>query len=352
MEISELKQYIYENEKIEFVLEELDFHSIKPHKDNSYFTCGFKDGDNKKALVVYNSEFLNIESYTRPIINKNGFKPSLIDVVCYVKDMYISNAVKWLSEILGLDYYSSPYDNMPLSLQWTKLLIEMKEENQEKLETPLKPINEYLLTYYKPYVNDIFYEDGVNYHTQRVFEIGYDLQTNRYTIPIRDELGTLVGVKSRYFYKDVPEDEDKYIYLIPCSKTRILYGLDKTYKHIKEKNEVIVVESEKSVQRLYSIGICNCVAIGGHDLSKTQVNKLTALGVEEIILCYDEDVCRLENGKVSKKLYLEEVNKFIEQQKVTIMVDIKGEILGKKESPVDNINKFNLLYENRINIRE
>ena len=34
------------------------------------------------------------------------------------------------------------------------------------------------------------------------------------------------------------------------------------------------------------------------------------------------------------------------------MVDIKGEILNKKESPIDDMNKFNLMYENRILIRQ
>lgn len=351
MDISELKEFIYENEKIELILEELGCHSIKSRKDNTYFSCAFPDGNNIKGLIVYNNEYLNIESYTRTIENPFGVKPSIIDVVCFIKDLYISNAIKWLCDALGLDYYSNPDEELPPSLQWTKMIFEMKSKSDNEKEEYLKPINTEILKYYKPYVNDIFKEDGISYHVQREFEIGFDLASNRYTIPIYDELNICVGVKGRYYDKEVPEDEDKYIYLEPCAKTRVLYGLNKTYAHIKEKDEVIVVESEKGVLKAWEDGIYNVVAISGHDLSRTQVDKLTSLGVKEIILCYDEDVFRKEDGKISKKEYMNEINKFIEQQRVSVMVDIMGNILRKKESPIDNIEKFKTMYDNRILLR-
>lgn len=351
MEIGELKQYIYENEKIELILESIGCHSIKPHSNFKYYSCGFPDGDNIKSLVVYNNEYLNIESYTRPIKNPFGVKPSIIDVVCFIKNLYISNAIKYITDILGLDYYSSPYENLPLSLKWTKMIYDMKNQDEKLEEEHLKPINKEILKYYKNYTNKLFKDDGISYMTQREFEIGYDLFSNRYTIPIYDELGICVGVKGRHYLKNPPNDEDKYIYIEPCSKTKVLYGLYKTFEYIRTEGKVFVVESEKSVLKLWDNEIYNSVAIGGHDLSKTQVEKITSLGVEEVILCYDEDVFRQENGKVSKKEYMNEVNKFINQQKVSVMVDINGDILEKKESPVDNIEKFKTMFENRILLR-
>ena len=223
--------------------------------------------------------------------------------------------------------------------------MDMNNNIEEKEEIKLKPISEKVLTYYKNYVNDLFYNDGVDYSTQREFEIGFDLQTLRYTIPIRDEIGTLVGVKGRYYKKD--DSEEKYIYLEPCSKSKILFGLHKTMQYIKEKNEIIIVESEKSVLVLWSKGIRNVVAIGGHDLSKTQVEKITRLGVSEVILCYDEDVNRQDNGIINKKDYLKEANKFIEQLTISAMVDINGNILNRKESPCDNMDNFYKMYEDR-----
>lgn len=62
-----------------------------------------------------------------------------------------------------------------------------------------------------------------------LFEIGYDDVSNRITIPVRDEMGTLVGVKGRLFLKqeEMTEEEQrvKYIYLECCNRARLLYGL-------------------------------------------------------------------------------------------------------------------------------
>ena len=64
-----------------------------------------------------------------------------------------------------------------------------------------------------PYVNDLFFKDNIDYGTQAKFEVGYDEQTNRITIPIRDEIGTLVGVKGRMFGKAQKDGELKYLYI-------------------------------------------------------------------------------------------------------------------------------------------
>ena len=108
------------------------------------------------------------------------------------------------------------------------MLEDMDSNISEEKEKPLQPISEKILSYYKPYVNDLFYEDHINYETQREFEIGFDEETNRYTIPIRSELGDLVGVKARYFDRKVPDGMNKYIYLEPCAKSKIIYRLYKT----------------------------------------------------------------------------------------------------------------------------
>lgn len=344
MEIRQLKEFIMVNDKIEFILEELNCHSIRSNDNGRYYSAGFPDGDNKKSIVVY-TESLNVESYTRNIMDQYG-NSDIISLVCFIKDLYFSQAIKWLTDILGLDYYSNEEYEVPMSLQITQMLFEMtlgldnSKENEQ-----LKPISEEILSYYKPYVNDLFLKDGVNYDTQLEFEVGIDLQSQRITIPIRDELGTLVGVKGRLF--DNTSDGEKYIYLERCSKSKILYGLHKTMKYIKEQNEVIVVESEKSVMALWSHGIKNAVSIGGHILSRSQVEKITRLGIGNVVLCYDSDVARLDNGVLDKKEYLKESCKFLESISVYAMVDPLGKVLPIKASPVDDMNHFKLLYDNK-----
>ena len=342
MNTQEIKEYIVDNDKIEYILEELGCHQVKLH-GGRYFSCAFPDGDNAGAITVY-TDNIKVNSYTRNIEDKYG-NSDLISLVSFIKGFYFTKSLKWICDILGLDYYKELQEELPESLKITKLILEMNGEfeNSEEFEN-LKAIPEQTLLYYYPYGNIIFKKEGISLLTQSIFEIGYDLSTDRITIPIRDELGTLVGVKGRTFN---PSYEDKYIYLVPCAKSRILYGLNLAMPFIKEKGFVIVVESEKSVLKLWEAGICNVVAIGGHILSKAQVEKLVMIGVTEIVLCYDQDVARKEDGSIDKKEYKKEANKFIEHIKVYAMVDLKNDILDNCESPADNIDKFNLLFEGR-----
>ena len=86
-----------------------------------------------------------------------------------------------------------------------------KQDDEDN--TPVKPIPEKILSYYRNCVNDLFYNDGISYATQADFEIGYDESTNRITIPIRDENGILCGVKGRIFAEHLEDWEKEYKYL-------------------------------------------------------------------------------------------------------------------------------------------
>jgi len=346
MTAQDIQEYIIINDKLEYILQELGCHNIKIHDNNRYITCSFPNGDAKKGMSIY-IESLVIDSYTRNIKDKYGHS-NLFTLVCFIKDLYFPFALKWLCETLGLDFYQEEQEEIPKSLQLTRMLLDMSEgiECDDEKEY-IKPISEQILTYYYPYLSKLFKQDGISYSTQKEFEVSYDLSTNRFTIPIRDELATLVGIKGRYALKKCPSYEDKYIYLEPCAKSKLLYGLYKTMQFIKEEGFVIIVESEKNVMLLWDNGIRNVVAIGGHILSKVQVEKITRLGIGEVVLCYDEDVHRLDNGKVDNKSYREEANKFILQITVSAMVDINGNILNEKQSPSDDISIFNKMLKER-----
>ena len=74
MTISELKQYIYQQNKISFVLEQLGCTKIKYHPIKQYFTCCNADnGDNPNAVIVYQNERLNVTNYTRDLKKYDAF---------------------------------------------------------------------------------------------------------------------------------------------------------------------------------------------------------------------------------------------------------------------------------------
>ena len=334
MDIEVLKEHILENDLITKILEELGCHHIR--KKDGYFQCANPDGDNVTAVCVYENTNLTTINYTRDISNGKNIHTDLISLVEFYKNETFPYAVKWICDVLDIDYYSNLDEDLPKSLQLTKMLVEMQSVDTEvETEKPLKPIPEKILSYFKPYVNDMFCEDGVGYDTQVEFEIGYDEFTNRITIPIRDDLGNLVGVKARYFYRQVPEDEQKFIYIEKCARSQILYGLYKTINFIKKAQRVFVVEAEKGVQQLYDKGYFEAVATGGSKISKNQIDKLTRLCVP-IIFVFDKDITKEELDNIASR--------FIDGTEVYALIDTIG-VLNEKESPTDDISKFEQLLE-------
>lgn len=334
VDISSLKEYIYENNLIKDILENIGCHHIK-EKDN-FFQCCNKDGDNPTAICVYKNEFLNVVNYTRNITTKQS--ADLFDLVCFNEDLTFFDGLKYVCSVIGIEYYHDFTEDIPESLLFTQFIANMSESIDTNEDKPLKPINPCILSYYKNYVNDMFYNDHISYETQQEFSIGYDEQTNRITIPIFSEIGDLVGVKGRLFKEHLDEGDMKYIYLEPTSRARVLYGLNKTLPYIKETGRVYVVEAEKGVLQCFSYGDKNIVATGGKKFSKTQIEMLIRLGVQ-IVLCLDKDV---------KKDEIEEIaNRFADGVPIYYIYD-EDNILSEKESPTDDPEKWNKLKTNNI----
>jgi DNA primase len=234
-----------------------------------------------------------------------------------------------------LSLYHDFDEDVPESLIITRELLKMIEENDpQPADKPLSPIPEQILTYYILCVNDQFLSDHITYVTQHFFELGYDPSSNRITIPIRNYDGTLVGVKGRYF-GDIPEGSEiqRYIYLEPCNKSQILYGLDKTKDKIEETHFAYVGESEKFVMQLWSYGDYNAVATGGKTISRQQIDLLSRL-CDKVVLCLDSDVKEDELKNIA--------DKFLGYVEVYMIVD-ENRLLVEKESPSDDPEKWKVL---------
>ena len=328
---------MYENRYVGQILESIGCHHIKYHASNGYWTCANATGDNNGAIVLYNNEYLMCLNYTRQMI-KGTRKTDIVDLVCYTKDLTFPEGLKFICEEIGMSYYHDFEEDIPESFKILKMIDEMNSNSFEEKEKPLKPINECILSYYKPYVNDLFAEDYIGYETQRVFEIGFDEESNRYTIPIRSELGDLVGVKGRSFERKVPNGENKYIYLEPCARSKIIYGLHKTMEYIKSSGRIYVGEAEKFTQQLWSYGYRNSGGTGGKELSQCQIDLLVRLGVD-IVFCFDKGVSKQEIEELA--------DRFPDGVPLFYMFD-EDDILEDKDSPSDNPINWQRMVENNI----
>jgi DNA primase len=333
MDIRDLKEEILNRELISDILAELGCHHIRDKGD--YYTCGNRDGDNPSSIVVYKNEYISCTNYTRQI-TKNGRTADIFDLIAYVEDCSFAEAMKWTCELAGISYYGERED-LPESLQILRMLKDMSINDSDEDNNPIKPIPEKILSYYLPYGNSMFQSSGISLETQHEFGVGFDPQTNRITIPIRTPLGDLCGVKGRLF--GVPDEYNpKYLYIEPTVKSKLLYGLYENKDYIKNSNFIYVVESEKAVQQLATMGIRNAVSTGGKTISRTQVELITRTGCTPIF-AYDQDVQEDELQEIGSM--------FMGGIAVYAIID-KDNMLDEKESPSDNPEKWFHLVKNNI----
>ena len=333
MDIRDLKEEILNMDLLTDILSELGCHHI--HDRGDYYTCGNPDGDNPRSIVVYKNEYISCTNYTRQI-TKNGRTADIFDLIVYVKNCSFAEAMKFICELAGLEYYGERKD-LPESLQILRMLKDMNIGDEGEDKNPIKPISEKILSYYIPNPNKMFDDDGISLNIQKEFEVGYCPCTNYITIPIRDSLGNLVGVKGRYFGN--PDDYHmRYIYLEPCNKSKILYGYWQNKEYIKNSKFVYIVESEKAVQQLATMGIRSCVSTGGKTISRYQVEEITRTGCIPIF-AFDQDVKEDELKNIASM--------FMDGISVYAIIDGDG-ILDEKESPSDNPKKWSFLVKNNI----
>ena len=333
MDIRDLKEEILNRDLLPDILSELGCHHIQDRGE--YYTCGNHNGDNPRSIVVYKNEYIGCTNYTRQII-KNGRAADIFDLIVYIKDCSFAEAMKWVCELSGLEYYGERED-LPESLQILRMLKDMCVNESDEDSIPVNPISEKILSYYLPYPNKMFEEDGISLKVQKEFEVGYCDQSNYITIPIRDSLGALVGVKGRYFGE--PDDfHPKYLYLEKTNKSKILYGHWQNIEYIKNSNFLYIVESEKAVQQLATMDIRNAVSTGGKTISRTQVELITRTGCTPIF-AFDQDVKEDELQDIALM--------FMDGVSVYAVID-NDCILDEKESPSDNPEKWSYLVKNNI----
>jgi DNA primase len=99
-----------------------------------------------------------------------------------------------------------------------------------------------------------------------------------------------------------------------------------------------VLESEKAVQQLATIGVRSCVSTGGKTISKYQVEEIIRTGCTPI-LALDKDVDEEELKKIASM--------FMDGIAVYAVID-KENILDEKESPSDCPEKWGKLVNNHI----
>lgn len=318
-----MKEYLKNNpEQIEKILSYYNYHSINiTDKEIRFAKIG---GDNPSGCRIKLNDNLSATDFT------TSYNGDLFSLIATHIGLTYGEVLKTTQIMLGKKIEGSyqPEKESLFDGFFDSLYIPYESEEEEVTydESVLDKYN----NGYKWFKR--FADDGILPSSQVKFKVGFDEESNRITIPWRDFEGKLIGVMARL---DSDEKTNyKYLPLIAFPKHKNLYGLYQNKEHIKKTKKVYVFESEKSVLQSDSFGIHDCVALGGNQISTTQVEQLLKLGVSEIVLCMDEglmiDAIKRDIQTIKKSLFMRDV-------KIKIMLDKENKYMkkGSKVSPSD-----------------
>jgi DNA primase len=116
----------------------------------------------------------------------------------------------------------------------------------------------------------------------------HDRFRHRIMIPIRDERGGLAGFGARILD---PNDVPKFLNSPQTplfDKGRLLYGLDRARRAIREADQVVLVEGYLDVIALHQAGFCNVVSPMGTALTEQQLFLLKRF-TKRLVLALDAD---------------------------------------------------------------
>lgn len=342
MTISELKEYIFEQNKIQYILEQIGCHNIRYNKQKEYYSASQPDGDNPQGVNIRNNKYLNYRSFSRGVDYEDG--KDLISLVENIKKLSFVDALKYIHKLLDL-----PFE------------FKIKEEKQKKKYDPLnifkkvlrgnrkvvnvddiKVLEDKLIQDYIPMLHINWVREGITERARKKFNIAYSYKYKRIVIPHYYWMtNELIAFNMRTTIPNYDEFGIKKYYLSSgYNKSLNIYGYCQNKEEIERRGYCTLVESEKSVLKRYSLGDGTCLALSGKSLSTEQIRIINSLNIKELIICLDNDV------DINELRWMAE--QFKNRVKVSYIKDFIG-ILGEKDSPCDARNKdYQFLFDNRI----
>ena len=279
----QIKERLLEQpESIEHILNTFGFDKIRI--DHKEIRCAFEPGSNPTAVVIrlQDNPNLFVKDYGR------NLSYDFINYLIKSKNIQFKDVMNAIKQELHLD---SIY-NYRRKVGLFGGLYDKISRSSGDFEVKTYP--EEILQQYGNTPNLLWLRDGISLETQRKWGVGYCVETQRITLPIRTSTGEIMAVKGRCNYTP-DEFEAKYLYLVQGPMSQTLFGYSENYSSLYE-NDVIVVESEKSVLKMSSWGYNNVVALGSNSLSATQAKLLMSLNPKSVIFMLDKGL-PLENTK-------------------------------------------------------
>lgn len=323
---------INNKDAVEQVLEAIGHDNIRYNSSKNYFVFSRLDGDNANACNLF-LDNLKLICYTRSDMNGDIYTLVMTEL-----GLSFPKAIEFVTKTCG--FSAEEFDieiKKPFGGFYQGLIKEQTEP-----ESTIKTYDMSILDDYTGMLSKQLFDDGISYKVQEDNYIGYDMWSNRITIPEFTFDGKICGIMGRLNKTDCGHDE-RWFPIVPCSRALTLYGYHRNYQTIKNKNLCIITESEKGPLQMESFGCKVGLGSCGCHISATQAKYIKGLMTDRIILAYDEGIDEEAIREEAKKLKLE--NNIVKNH-VGYIYDREHDVLKKnsKASPTDyGRNKFSYL---------
>ncbi|UGO46151.1 DNA primase [Bacillus phage vB_BanS_Chewbecca] len=331
-DLKEIKKRILREDKLEAVLEALECDNIRTEQRGYLYTARLPEhyhSNNPRAVQAKTNDDISCS------IRNRSFSGDIFNLVSYLAhnkrndevQQDLSHAKRFICELFGWNEYLD--GTVKRRTDFTACLKNIIKNRKRRVEIKPNPVlPETMLDDYYYYGKALpfegWIEEGISYDTQMMYGIGFDLDSKRITIPMRNRFGQLVGVKGRIMNDE--DDDRKYIYLCRYQNRFEWFNFWYAHQYILMERKVYIVESEKSCMKLFDQGIYNSVAIGASEISEEQAYMIKQLGLDiEIVLCYDKGI-KIEDIKKNAEMF--------EGRTVTAMFDT-DDLLDDKDAPID-----------------
>lgn len=272
--LNEIKERLIDNpEKLIELLENFGFEHIN-HRGSEIRFARSDSGGANISIRLKNNPYCCVSDWSR------GVSTDIISYIIQEKSVEFREVLQAAKKILNLSDDWKPQQKRVL---FGGIYEGLSCKNRE---IKLKTYNESVLDKYEQIGNLRFLRDGISLETQKFFDIRFSVEDNAIILPLHNEMGDLIGAKAR-INGEPQEGESKYYYPLPTQVSQTLYGYSKNYGYLYG-NDIIVVESEKSVAQGYTFGVRNIVALGSSAVSEKQSKMLLQLQPKRIILAFDE----------------------------------------------------------------
>lgn len=309
---NDIKNHFLHNKKdLVLLLKRYGYDKFTVNEDE--IRCSKPDSSNGSTCRIRLNNCLSCTDFS------SSFNGDIFELIMFHTDVTYTDIVSKCYEMFNIENIDDEnFDGLDLDL----------DTNPKEVLIPIYDKSE--LDAYDDVWNMKFVEDNIMPKTQQVFHIGYDYRSRRITIPWLTVQGELLGVMGRAYYDNY--GDFKYFPLLRFKKHHSLYGIYENKKYI-ENSRVYILESEKSVLQLHTMGLHNAVALGGNSIDHYRLSLLEKLNVQEIIFCFDEglDIETQKRALKTAKKY------FGDKVKIGIMYDGHNKYLpkGSKDSPTD-----------------